>query len=42
VGIALFPNAFPTVSTVAAAVVDVAVLVAVLAMRWTPSTLPAA
>jgi hypothetical protein len=41
VAIALFPNAFPMTSTVAAVVVDVAVLAAVLVFRWTPTTLPA-
>ena len=41
VAIALFPTAFPTTSTVAAAVVDVAVLGAVLVFRWTPTALPA-
>ena len=41
VGIALFPNAFPMTSTVAAAVVDVVVLAAVVVLKWTPTALPA-
>ena len=41
VGIALFPNAFPMTSTVAAAVVDVVVLAAVVLLKWTPTALPA-
>jgi hypothetical protein len=39
VSIALFPSAFPTFSTVAAAVVDIAVFIAVLWFHWSPSTL---
>jgi hypothetical protein len=41
VAIALFPSAFPMTSTIAAAVVDVAVLVAVLVFKWAPTALPA-
>ena len=41
VAIALFPTAFPTTSTVGAAVVDVGVLVAVIGLKWTPAALPA-
>ena len=41
VAIALFPAAFPATSTIAAAVVDVAVLVAVLGLKWSPTALPA-
>jgi hypothetical protein len=40
-GLVLFPNAFPVVSTLGAAVVDVAVLVAVLWFHWVPADLPA-
>jgi hypothetical protein len=40
-GLALFPTAFPTFSTVGAAVVDAAVLGAVLWLAWTPSELAA-
>jgi hypothetical protein len=36
VAIVLFPTAFPMTSTVGAVVVDVAVLVAVLGLKWTP------
>jgi hypothetical protein len=39
VAIALFPSAFPTFSTIAAASVDIAVLVAVLGFQWTPEAL---
>jgi hypothetical protein len=39
--VALFPTAFPTVSTIGAIVVDVAVLVAVIAFRWSPAGLAA-
>jgi hypothetical protein len=39
VAIVLFPTAFPMTSTVGAVVVDVAVLVAVLGLKWTPSAL---
>jgi hypothetical protein len=39
--IVLFPVAFPTTSTIGAAVVDVAVLVAVFWFHWSPSQLPA-
>ena len=39
VAIALFPNAFPAFSTVAAALVDIAVLVAVLWFHWAPDAL---
>jgi hypothetical protein len=38
-GIVLFPSAFPTLSTIGALIVDVAVLVAVLWVRWTPADL---
>lgn len=38
-GILLFPSAFPTFSTLGALVVDIAVLVAVLWVRWTPADL---
>jgi hypothetical protein len=41
VGILVFPVAFPTSSTIAAAVVDAAVLLAVLWFHWTPSDLAA-
>ena len=37
----LFPTAFPTFSTAAAFVVDVAVLVAVAALHWSPADLTA-
>jgi hypothetical protein len=37
VGIALFPLAFPTFSTLGALAVDVAVLAAVLVWRWQPA-----
>ncbi len=39
VGLLLFPTAFPTFSTVAALVVDLAVVAAVLWLRWTPAQL---
>ena len=39
VAIVLFPTAFPMTSTVGAVVVDVAVLVAVLGLKWTPAAL---
>ena len=39
VAIALFPHAFPAFSTVAAALVDIAVLVAVLWFHWAPDAL---
>jgi len=39
--IVLFPTAFPATSTVAAAVVDIAVLVGVIGLKWTPVALPA-
>ncbi len=38
-GIVLFPSAFPTFSTLGGLVVDIAVLVAVLWVRWTPAEL---
>ena len=41
VAIALFPNAFPMTSTIAAAVVDVVVLAAVVVFKWAPTALPA-
>ena len=41
VAIALFPAAFPTTSTVGAVVVDIAVLVAVIGLKWTRAALPA-
>lgn len=41
VAIALFPTAFPTTSTVAAAVVDIAVLIGVLGLKWAPTAIPA-
>jgi hypothetical protein len=41
IAIALFPSAFPTFSTVAAALVDTAVLVAVLWFHWAPEALAA-
>lgn len=41
IAIALFPNAFPMTSTVGAVVVDVAVLAAVLVLKWAPTALPA-
>lgn len=41
VGIALFPTAFPLTSTVAAVVVDVAVLVSVLWLHWVPGDVAA-
>jgi hypothetical protein len=40
-GVLLFPVAFPTVSTIGAVAVDVAVLVAVLWFHWVPSDLAA-
>jgi hypothetical protein len=40
-GIVLFPTAFPTFSSIGALVVDLAVLVAVLWVRWTPADLGA-
>ena len=40
-GIALFPVAFPTSSTIGALVVDVAVLIAVTWFHWVPSDLAA-
>lgn len=40
-GIALFPTAFPTLSTIGALAVDVVVLVAVLWHHWTPADLAA-
>lgn len=40
-GIVLFPVAFPTVSTIGAVAIDLAVLAAVLWLRWTPADLPA-
>jgi hypothetical protein len=40
-GIVLFPIAFPTVSTLGALAIDVAVLAAVLWFHWTPGDLPA-
>jgi hypothetical protein len=40
-GVVLFPVAFPVFSTVGAAVIDVAVLVAVLWAGWSPSDLAA-
>ena len=42
VAIALFPTAFPATSTVGAVVVDIATLVAVLGLKWTPTALQAA
>jgi hypothetical protein len=36
IGLVLFPAAFPVLSTIGAAVVDVAVLVAVLGFHWLP------
>ena len=41
VGLFLFPTAFPTLSTLGALAVDVAVLAAVLWSRWVPSELAA-
>jgi hypothetical protein len=41
VGIAFFPLAFPTFSTVGAVAVDVAVLFAVFALHWSPADLGA-
>jgi hypothetical protein len=41
VGLALFPAAFPTFSTVGALVVDLAVLAAIFWARWAPSELAA-
>jgi hypothetical protein len=38
-GIALFPTAFPTTSTIGAIAVDVVLLAAVLWMHWAPSDL---
>jgi hypothetical protein len=40
-GLVLFPVAFPVFSTLGAAVVDLAVLAAVLWLGWTPADLPA-
>jgi hypothetical protein len=40
-GLALFPTAFPTFSTIGALVVDVVVLVAVLWYHWVPGDLAA-
>jgi hypothetical protein len=40
-GLVLFPAAFPTMSTVGALLVDVAVLAAVLGLQWVPADLPA-
>jgi hypothetical protein len=39
--IALFPGAFPTTSTVGAVVVDVAVLIAVIGLHWSPTDVAA-
>ncbi len=39
-GLLLFPGAFPMGSTVGCALVDIAVLAAVLWFRWTPGQLP--
>ncbi|HET9082983.1 MAG TPA: hypothetical protein VFN41_01165 [Candidatus Limnocylindrales bacterium] len=41
VAIALFPAAFPPTSTIGAVIVDIAVLVAVLGLKWAPTALPA-
>lgn len=38
IGLVLFPAAFPVLSTIGAAAVDVAVLVAVLGFHWLPDT----
>lgn len=38
--IALFPNAFPLTSTLGAVVIDVAVLAAVVVLKWAPTALP--
>jgi len=40
-GVLFFPVAFPTVSTIGAVAVDVAVLVAVFGYHWSPSDLAA-
>ena len=40
-GVLIFPTAFPTFSTIGAVAVDVAVLVAVLGLHWSPSDLAA-
>ena len=40
-GLVLFPTAFPTFSTLGAAIVDAAVLVGVLWYHWTPADLAA-
>jgi hypothetical protein len=40
-GLALFPNAFPTTSTIGAFVIDVLVLAATLVYRWRPDELTA-
>lgn len=41
VGLLLFPMAFPTYSTIGAAVADIAVLAAVFAFQWGPADLTA-
>jgi hypothetical protein len=41
VAIALFPAAFPLTSTIGAVIVDIAVLVAVVGLKWAPTALPA-
>jgi hypothetical protein len=41
VGLLVFPTAFPTFSTIGAAAIDIALLVAVLRFAWTPADLAA-
>ena len=41
IGVLLFPTAFPTISTIGAVAVDLAVLVAVTWASWSPTDLPA-
>jgi hypothetical protein len=41
VGLLVFPTAFPTFSTIGAAAIDIAVLIAVLRFAWTPADLAA-
>jgi len=41
VGLLVFPAAFPTFSTIGAAAIDIALLIAVLRLDWTPADLAA-